>query len=113
MTVLTRAHFLVGRPLNVPLLSSPKQLKHRKVTSKDLQQMETMKQNFWSIWKRDYLTSLQPRNKWQKTAASLKPNDMVFVADENTVPLQWPLGRVTKVFTGNCCRSQDAEMDWK
>ena len=60
-----------------------------------------MKQIFWSIWKHDYLTSLQPRNKWQKTAARLKPNDMVFVADENTVPLQRPLGRVTKVFTGN------------
>ena len=26
---------------------------------------------------------------------------MVSVADENTVPLQWPLGRVTEVFTGN------------
>ena len=37
MTVLTPAHCLVGRPLNVPLLSSPKQLKHRKVTLKDLQ----------------------------------------------------------------------------
>ena len=51
MTVLTPAHFLVGRPLNVPWLSSLKQLKEIKVTLKDLQQMETMKQSFWSIWK--------------------------------------------------------------
>ena len=110
LTVLTPAHFLVGKPFAVPPLSSPKQSKPRKVTLKDLQQMETMKQKFWSIWKHDYLTSLQPRSKWQKTGDSFKPNDMVFVADENTVPLQWPLGRVTKVFTGNDNVSRVAEV---
>ena len=56
MTVITPAHFLVGRPLSVPSFSSSKELKHRKAALKDLQQMDTMKQNFWSIWRHDYLT---------------------------------------------------------
>ena len=113
MTVITPAHFLVGRHLTVPSFSSPKQLKHRKATLKDLQQMDTMKQKFWSIWRHDYLTSLQPRNKWQKPADSLKPNDMVFVVDDNTVPLKWPLGRVMKVFTGNDNVARVAEVRTK
>ena len=72
-----------------------------------------MKQKFWSIWRHDYLTSLQPRNKWQKPADSLKPNDMVFVVDDNTVPLKWPLGRVMKVFTGNDNIARVAEVRTK
>ena len=54
-----------------------------------------------SIWKHDYLKSLQPGYKWQKTAASLRPNDMVFCSWWKTVPLQWPLGRVTNIITAN------------
>ena len=72
-----------------------------------------MKHKFWSIWRHDYLTSLQPRNKWQKPADSLKPNDMVFVVDDNTVPLKWPLGRVMKVFTGNDNVARVAEVGTK
>ena len=99
LTMLTTANFFVGKPFGVHLLSSQIQSKPKKVTLKDLQQMETMKQKFWSIRKHDYLTSLQHRNKWQRTG--LKPNDIIFVADKKTVFLQWPLGRVTRVFIGN------------
>ena len=66
MTFLEPVQLRVFGPLFVSLLWSPKHSKHKKVTLKFLQQPDTMKESSSSIWKHDNLTSLQPRNIWQK-----------------------------------------------
>ncbi|GFW10551.1 hypothetical protein TNCV_893461 [Trichonephila clavipes] len=53
-----------------------------------------------SLWSTEYLHSLQPRSKWWRTKPNLQLGDMVIVEKEQTVPLNWTLGRINKLFFG-------------
>jgi hypothetical protein len=57
--------------------------------------------NFWRRWRKEYVTTLQPRVKWAQEERSLKPGELVLVTDERDPPLKWPLGRILNIFTGN------------
>ena len=62
---------------------------------------------FWKRWSSEYLTTLQVRRKWNRDGTSnLEEGDIVFVTDEITPPLQWPLGRILEAYRGqnNICR---------
>jgi transposase InsO family protein len=56
---------------------------------------------FWKRWSKEYVTDLHRRNKWASETPELEIGDMVLVTDENHAPLEWDLGRVEKMFTGN------------
>ena len=53
---------------------------------------------FWNKWRKQYLSSLQQRPKWQKVHPNLEINDVVLVKDDDLCRNQWPLARITKVF---------------
>ena len=46
------------------------------------------------------MSSLQERLKWNKETDNLKVGDIVYVTDDNSAPLQWPLARVSNVYNG-------------
>lgn len=52
---------------------------------------------FWRRWMREYLPSLQERQKWNKARRNFAVNDVVLVLDESTPRGSWPLGRVLEV----------------
>ena len=52
---------------------------------------------FWHRWKREYLHTLQQRQKWSKPKRNLQVGDVVIVKDDNVIRSQWRLGRVTEV----------------
>lgn len=52
------------------------------------------------MWSNDYITQLQLRSKWRHVQENLAVGDLVLVKEDNTAPLHWPLGRITKVFPG-------------
>ena len=54
---------------------------------------------FWRPWTREYLTSLQQRQKWNKPQRNLAVNDIVLLLDENTPRSIWPLERVIEVYS--------------
>lgn len=96
---LTPGHFLVGSPL----LAVPE----RDLTDATLntlsrwEKTQQMMQHFWRRWVREYISLLQTRTKWQApTDNQIQVGDMVLVKQENTPPLQWPLGRIIEVFPG-------------
>ncbi|XP_047991558.1 uncharacterized protein LOC125242543 isoform X1 [Leguminivora glycinivorella] len=96
---LTPGHFLIGTEL-----TSVPQPDLTAVPSNRLRFWrccEQMRQHFWSVWSKEYLSSLNQRTKWQKTEPNLKVGMMVLLQVPNTPPLTWPLGRVSKVFYGN------------
>jgi hypothetical protein len=53
---------------------------------------------FWYKWKKEYISSLQLRHKWQKKQPNFEMNDVVLVKDEDLPRNQWPLARVIDVF---------------
>ena len=55
---------------------------------------------FWKRWIREYLPTLQLRDKWIEIKRNLKENDIVLILDEATPRLAWPLGRVLKTLPG-------------
>ena len=52
---------------------------------------------FWRRWLKEYLPTLQARDKWFKTHTNLKVGDIVLIVDEPNRRGQWPLGIVTGV----------------
>ena len=50
---------------------------------------------FWSRWKKEYLLSLQQRQKWTTTKRNVAVGDVVLLEDENLPRNVWSMGRVT------------------
>ncbi|KAI7805752.1 hypothetical protein IRJ41_018562 [Triplophysa rosa] len=53
---------------------------------------------FWHRWKREYLLSLQQRQKWHKTKRNAKVNDIVIVQDDTAPRNAWKLAKVATVY---------------
>ena len=49
---------------------------------------------FWSRWRREYLVTLQERQKWNNPKRNVQVGDVVLVKDDNVPRFSWPLGRV-------------------
>ena len=50
---------------------------------------------FWKRWIREYLPTLNQRQKWLTAKPNMEIGDLVLVVDETTSRGEWPLGRVT------------------
>nr|XP_054606831.1 uncharacterized protein LOC129166991 [Nothobranchius furzeri] len=55
---------------------------------------------FWIRWKKEYLLSLQQRQKWQKTRRNMKVNDIVLLQNEQAPRNEWKLARIAEVYPG-------------
>ena len=73
---------------------------------------------FWSRWKREFLQSLQLRNKWVKPHRNLQVDDIVLVKDDTLARNNWKLGKITEapVDEDGCVRKvkvmmSDPELD--
>ena len=60
--------------------------------------MQTTRKQFWKEWHRNYFNSLQVRKNWLNDSNNFNVGDLVLVADDNCRVLDWPLGRITKLF---------------
>jgi len=56
--------------------------------------------NLWKRWKTEYVNSLISANKWFTNCKNICVGDLVYVKEMNTSPLNYPIGRVVKVFPG-------------
>ena len=54
---------------------------------------------FWTRYRKEYLQSLQYRNKWNKEQRNFCVNDIVLLKESNVPRQQWPMGKVVQVFT--------------
>ena len=103
----TPNHFLLGRPFcNVPgaVFNETLTLKSSAWTQ--------VKQRLQQILKRlltEFVPSLNKRQKWTSREAALEVDDIVWLLEEFTPRGIWPLGRVTRTFTGpdNIARSYE------
>lgn len=54
-------------------------------------------QYLWRRWIKEYLPSLQQRQKWVKSRRNFTPGDIVLLVDENSARCTWPLARILEV----------------
>ena len=96
---LTPSHFLNVRPtVNLP----PEMVNDSdRFSRKRWPQAQLLSNHYWKRWLKEYIPSLQERQKWQKTQRNLQTGELVLIADDNVPRHQWPIGRVTNVFPGS------------
>ena len=95
---LTPNHILLLRsgPTLPPGLFGERDLYRRR-----WRQVQYLADVFWTRWIKDYLPTLQSRNKWLKPETNLSPGDLVLIRHEHTPRGQWPLGLIQRVFPGS------------
>lgn len=55
---------------------------------------------FWSRWRKEFLTHQQERKKWTRQQPNLKKDDVVLMCDDSLPRIQWPLARIIETFEG-------------
>ncbi|XP_070072652.1 uncharacterized protein [Drosophila takahashii] len=111
---LTPAHLLIGTELT----SAPESSLHHSsdAPGKEMryldrwQRVTYLKQQFWSIWHRDYIHNLQQRGKWNREEPNLTIGQLVIVHEDNTPAQYWPLARIVSVTAGNDGKVRVAEV---
>ena len=61
-------------------------------------QVQHLANIFWTRWRREYLQTLQIRQKWNTPKRNLMIGDIVLLKNTDTPRQHWPLARVTKTF---------------
>ena len=61
-------------------------------------QVQYLADQFWLRWRREYLQTLQLRQKRQRSEPNFAVNDLVLLHDDNAPRGSWPLGRVVEVY---------------
>ena len=83
------------------------------VSRKKWRQGHILDEHYWNRWLREYLPTLQQRQKWHVPRRNLEIDDLVLVADDNVQRGNWPLGRVMKVIQGRYGRVRSAKIKTK
>jgi len=99
LAALTPGHFLIGTPITSYPEPSLEGIPINRLSR--WQYVQQLRQHFWQRWTREYLQSLQQRNKWQIQDAAIHVGQMVILKEDNNPPLLWQLGRIQAVHPGN------------
>ncbi|XP_058652120.1 uncharacterized protein LOC131552381 [Onychostoma macrolepis] len=59
---------------------------------------QVLADQFWSSFIKNYLPSLQSRQKWYSTSTDINLGSVVLMVDPQLPRAYWPIGRVTKVY---------------
>ena len=65
---------------------------------KKWRQAQILADHFWKRWLKEYILSLQERQKWQKPRRNAEVGDLVLLVDDCLPRSQWRMGRVKAVF---------------
>ncbi|XP_043656377.1 uncharacterized protein LOC122622192 [Drosophila teissieri] len=110
---LTPGHLLIGQPL----ITLPQESGTGGVCSKAScaylkrwRMLSALKQQFWDSWSKDYIASLQQRNKWSVGCRDLEVGCLVGVHEDNVPPQRWLTGRVVATTAGEDGRVRVAEI---
>ena len=95
LEALTPSHLLTLR--RGPVLP-PGKFAREDIYRSRWKQIQYLADLFWRRWTREYLPSLQGRQKWLCSKKNLAQGDIVLMVDENSPRNLWPLARVLEVY---------------
>ena len=75
--------------------------------------VQAMANEFWSRWRKEYLVTLQERQKWHAPRDNVKVDDIVLIKDDLQPRMSWNLGRVISVEFGPDKRVRSAFLKTK
>ncbi|CAM1312604.1 Uncharacterised protein r2_g2306 [Pycnogonum litorale] len=111
LEALTPSHLLLQNPnLAIP----PGIFDERDVyLRKQWKQSQFLADCRWKRWVREYIPSLQIRQKCNSEKRNIRVNDLVMIVSENLKRGQWPLGRVVQVYPGSDGRIRNVQVQMK
>lgn len=98
-SALTPSHFLTMEPMCAPPDEDILDLNLNRLSRWQL--IRQLHQSFWSRWHVEYLHTLQQRSKWLTQTDLVTSGTLVLIKDDNMQPLQWKLGRISKLVMGH------------
>ncbi|XP_022102427.1 uncharacterized protein LOC110985605 [Acanthaster planci] len=69
-------------------------------SKKRWRRVQFLANEFWNRWRKEYIQTLQLRQKWIRPHPNLEVDDIVLVKDDTLPRNRWQLGRVKDVFPG-------------
>lgn len=96
-SVLTPNNLLLGyrntcnSPCDVPAIHHPRPNERWK-------QVQTLADTFWKRWTREYLPTLQERQKWLHHKRNLVSGDLVLIVDQDQPRGRWPIGLIKETY---------------
>ena len=99
LEALTPNHLLLGKHLNWGAIIDTNATDV--FSRKKWKQVQGVRAVFWQRWTKEYLPTLNRRQKWRRQVRNFAVGELVLVRDEeHTKRGKWPLGRITKVMPG-------------
>ncbi|KAK0150328.1 hypothetical protein N1851_008573 [Merluccius polli] len=105
--ILTPATLLTQK---VSILSAPVDDQVKDLHKHQWRQVQHLAHTSWNRWKKQYLSSLQPRRKWQSSKPDFQPGSIVLLKDDQVKRNEWPLGLITQVFPSKDSRVRKVEI---
>ncbi|XP_071055028.1 uncharacterized protein [Onthophagus taurus] len=96
--VLTPAHFLIGNALTV--VPEPSVFDEKISRLSRWQLLRRMVEDFWKIWEKFYLQSMQNATKWFNQQNLPQIGQLVLIRDERLPPAKWSLARILQIHSG-------------
>lgn len=94
---LTPNHLLTGK--TKVILSPPGKFQRADLYSRRRwRRVQYLANEFWTRWRKDYLQSLQPRQKWTSPRRNLQVDDIVIIKDDNLPRNCWKIARVDETY---------------
>lgn len=62
--------------------------------------VQFLAEQFWNKWRKEYLSMLQSRKKWNKIQRNFTVGDVVLMYEDNVVRSRWPMARVVGIEKG-------------
>ena len=93
---LTPNHLILGRATPAAPQGPLQEVKSGR---KRFEYVQSLVQQFWQRFQREYLQRLMRRSKWQQKR-QLKVNDIVMMVEDNLPRGKWNLARIVEVFPG-------------
>lgn len=99
LSALTPGHFINLSPVSA--LPEPDITNIKISRLNRWQLLQQMHQHFWNRWHREYLHTLQQRQKWLKDPqTTVNEGTLVVIKNELAPPLKWRLARIIKLHPG-------------
>ena len=61
-------------------------------------QVQYLADLFWKRWSREYLITLQKRQKWLNLRKNVQINDIILIMEDNLPRNQWCMGKIEEIF---------------
>ncbi len=94
------------------VLPPPGEFSEKDLLVRQWRQVQSLANTFWNRWRKEYLTTLQNRRKWQNESSNLQAGDVVLLKSIQAKRNDWPMGIVLETIPGRDGRVRKVEFKW-